>query len=340
MSRNFAADFLAFTGSSEPGGLSEKLKEYWTKPVAELCHLAEPTPGPRDQERHRIYALMLMALLHEYWNGNKRGRGAKFRYPWNDFDTPGPHLDDDYRGHNIAAIAVNGDGNILDFDFNHNRLFNSSAEHAETRLVRRAFALAQLPDTWRPLDTSPDHEPLTDYTMLEDVTIYTSLESCAQCAGVMALGRVSQIVYLQTDPGMYFIGRILRNLTEDKLRAPLPITGTQIGLPYFEELDNAFGDFAEAVKDRPFCIESDDDGNVIKTDAEKSVTSFLCTQSARSIFGAARTEFEELTSGKRGLEFPDYRPKPTAKSNRDVVREAEDFLAYATTSGRRATPHH
>jgi hypothetical protein len=83
--------------------------------------------------------------------------------------------------------------------------------------------------------------------MLLDVTIYTSLESCAQWAGVMALGRVRQIVYLQTDPGMYFIGRILRNLTDDKLRAPLPITGAQIDLPYFEQLDQALDDFHAAV---------------------------------------------------------------------------------------------
>ncbi len=50
---------------------------------------------------------------------------------------------DRYLGHNIACIAVDENGSILDFDFNHNELFNSSAEHAEARLVRRLFSLNQ-----------------------------------------------------------------------------------------------------------------------------------------------------------------------------------------------------
>src|SRR3981189_2447238 len=44
---------------------------------------------------------------------------------------------DRYLGHNIACIAVDGNGEIIDFDFNHNDLFRSSAEHAESRMVRR-----------------------------------------------------------------------------------------------------------------------------------------------------------------------------------------------------------
>jgi hypothetical protein len=215
--------------------------------------------------------------------------------------------------------------------------------------VRRVFNLAQLSDTWRPTmdGAHSPHETLSDYTMLSDVTIYTSLESCAQCAGVMALGRVRQIVYLQTDPGMYFISRILRNLTDDKLRAPLPITGTQIGLPYFEQLDGALDDFAGALAEKPFWIERDENDGVIKTDTDSSVTSFLCTQSARAIYEAAATEFKQLVSAERALEFPTYKPPgedgseiANACTNADVVREASDFLNYAISSGRRATPHH
>src|SRR5262249_60859373 len=36
---------------------------------------------------------------------------------------------DRYVGHNIACIAVDGNGEIIDFDFNHNHFFRSSAEH-------------------------------------------------------------------------------------------------------------------------------------------------------------------------------------------------------------------
>ena len=46
----------------------------------------------------------------------------------------------EYRGHNIAALAVGPTGKIIDFEFNHNKL-NSSAEHAEARLVKRVYEL-------------------------------------------------------------------------------------------------------------------------------------------------------------------------------------------------------
>lgn len=337
----FGRDYEETTRSPVPLGLSPQLKDYWKRPVSELATLREPGPNTRDQERHRIYSLMLMSLVHEYWNGNKRGRGG--RYPWNeqpDPEHPERCLAEDYRGHNIAAIAVNRDGIVLDFEFNHNRLFNSSAEHAEARLVRRVFALAQLSDTWRPTmaRSLADHLPRDDYTTLADVTIYTSLESCAQCAGTMALGRVREVVYLQTDPGMYFIGRILRNLTDEGLRAPLPIAGGEIGLPYFAELDAAFSDFSRRVVSEPFWRGD-------KDDTSPSVTSFLCTKYARDIFGRARQQFEALTAAN--LEHPDYRPGDvdgspivTAKTNAQAIDEARDFLYYAIVSGRRGTPHH
>ena len=44
------------------------------------------------------------------------------------------------------------------------------------------------------------------------VTLYTSLESCAQCSGVMSLAGIKQIVYLQNDFTAYKIGNIMYNL--------------------------------------------------------------------------------------------------------------------------------
>jgi len=214
--------------------------------------------------------------------------------------------------------------------------------------VRRIFGLAQLSDAWRPkLDgQSQPHAALTDYTTFTDVTIYTSLESCAQCAGVMALGRVHQVVYLQTDPGQYFIGRILRNLTDEGLRAPLPISGGDIKLPYSADLDAGFDAFTARVNDEPFWIEHQPDG-AVSQDKSKSVTSFLCTKNARDIYGAGRERFNELRDGRSRLAFPTYQPKnrdgttrTSAKTNEEVVHEAAYFLAYAITSGRRGTPHH
>lgn len=348
-----------------PTVTNDKLARYWDGPVAKLF---EPEPwraAAGEKERHRLYARCLMQITYFYWNGYKRGREGD--YPWN--DAPGRadpvHLSRDYYGHNIAALAVDAKGYVLDFEFNHNEVFNSSAEHAEARLVRRLYSLAQLSDSWGALpesrhagiaerrslagdaigndaaDASPHAPPAKkSYTSLKNVTIYTTLESCAQCAGTMALAQVSQVVYLQTDPGTFWIGRILRNLTVDELRAPLPISGSDIGLGAFERLDQGFLSFAEAVERQPFWVHGD------KTDSKKALTSYLCTREARAIF----KEFGNIDAEM--LAEPGYAPlhvhaekapavctAACALTNDEVRAEAKDFYHYATERGRRATPH-
>jgi tRNA(Arg) A34 adenosine deaminase TadA len=327
-------------GSPAPVTANPQLEHYWNLPVSKLCELEEPAkPRPEEKERHRLYSYLLMAIVHYYWNGYKRGRRGA--YPWNDApaaDDPS-YLDGEYRGHNIAALAVDGTGRILDLDFNHNTLFNSSAEHAEARLVRRLYSLAQIGDAWSaaPAPTYALGNPAATggYTGLSNVTIYTSLESCSQCSGVMALAQIKEVVYLQTDPGMYFIGRILRNLTTANLRAPLPISGGEIDLRYFEILNASFSDFVNRVADEPFWISTD--GNT--RDSVHSVTSFLCTGIARSIFADGRDQLGRLANGDDKLTAPDFQPAPDALTNAGVVNDAQRFLHYARRSGLRGTPH-
>jgi hypothetical protein len=172
------------------------------------------------------------------------------------------------------------------------------------------------------------------YTSLPHVTLYTSLESCSQCSGVMALAEVKQVVYLQTDPGMYFIGRILRNLTTENLRAPLPIAAGEVDLDYFEVLNKAYGDFVSEVPQKPFWIGPDG-----TPDATPSVTSFLCTGHARGIFASGADLLDRLIAGKDPLAAPDFKPSPNALSNNRAIGETAQFLDYAIRNGRRGTPH-
>lgn len=335
---SFDAAYRTITGSEPPPLYGDRLKQYWPHSVAELCELQEPALEDGMQERHRIYLLLLMAIVFAYWNGLKNGRRAT--YPWNDpLDPNDPnydHLAGDYLGHNIAALAVDRLGRVLDFEFNHNNLFNSSAEHAEARLVHRLYSLAQLSESWSAVpaseiqDTSPDRRG----TNLQGVTIYTSLESCAQCSGVMALAQITDVVYLQTDPGMYFIGRILRNLTESYLRAPRPISGGEVGIDYFDRLNRGFEQFWNGVLTKPFSVRPDG-----TEDRSRSVTSFLCTADARAIYADGTKEFDQLTRGAAPLGFPDYRPDDGALRNDDLLPEVRAFLDYAVKDGRRGTPH-
>src|SRR6476620_1363943 len=126
---------------------------------------------PAVRERHKIYCYLLMKLVVRFWNGNKRGPLGT--YPWRAKQTEpvspaqppqptvryrGDMIDnpdrarinwDRYLGHNIACVAVDGNGEIIDFDFNHNDFFRSSAEHAESRMVRRLFSLTDVFDGWK-----------------------------------------------------------------------------------------------------------------------------------------------------------------------------------------------
>lgn len=325
------------------------LAKYWDKPVSELVALQPYSIVEEQKERHRLYTLLLMALVYHYWNGSKRGRAGT--YPLNAAATPGEsnYFENDYLGHNIAALAVDAEGRIIDFEFNHNTLFNSSAEHAEARLIRRVYSLTSVHDSWKV--TLPDpkakdgHKVKDDYNSFEGVTVYTSLESCAQCAGVMALARVKEVVYLQTDPGMYMIGNILRNLTQGtKLESPMPIAASTIGLKYFAELDSRFDAFRATVSNtNPFFISNAANG---KVDASKSITSFLCTKAAYEVYRDAYHEFIDVISGKQSLQYPAFAPRVGANAvdtplkNADILAETASFYSYATLNGRRATPHH
>jgi tRNA(Arg) A34 adenosine deaminase TadA len=317
------------------------LAKLWTSPVSELVRLDDPREfTPEEREKYRIHALLVMALVDLHWNGNKRRSMAREEgvYPWRAGQRLANDIYDggDYLGHNICCIAVDRYGDIIDFDFNHNEVFNSSVEHAESRLVRRVFSLSQISDlSWR--TKSAEEAEADNYytTTLSQVTIFTSLESCAQCAGIMALGSVKEVVYLQRDPGMYMIGNILRRLTTEGLRAPLPISGSEFGFAYTERLNAGFERFYREVETRPF-FEGHKKNGTPYIDKSKSITSFLCTDDARAIFHAARLEFEALDEGSIAGKTP---TTEGALSNAEILTRAKQFLTYARRTGRRGTPH-
>src|SRR5262245_37520471 len=342
------------------------LAQYWTKQLCEAASVDLSTAAPERatesaKERHRIYSLLLMKLMARFWNGNKRGPvglypqrerqkeagqdpGAKaFRYrgdmvPSQDFMRVSW---DRYLGHNIACLAVDGNGEVIDFDFNHNDFFRSSAEHAESRMVRRLFSLTDIIDSWKTGARIPNRSRAFS---LKDVTLYTSLESCAQCSGVMSLARVHQIVYLQRDPGTYVIGNIMYNLaglddSDNSPMAPIPVPASAIGIPHFDRLNAEYARFfeqlveAEKNKNEKMAFFVSADGIA---DYGPSITSFLCTDRAYDIFAEGGGMLDAME-----LKHPDYAPpgKPQALDNRKCLGEAKRFYDYANVEGFRGSPH-
>lgn len=323
---------------------------YWNKPVAELVTLKKPDMDPGQAERHRIFSLALMSLVEHYWNGNRFG--AEGSYPWRTKQQWPSHSglylpkcngkQADYLGHNICAMAVDGDGDIIDFDFNHNEVFDSSVEHAESRLIRRIFALTRLNDY-----NTADPARGDDYsTRLTKVTVYTSLESCAQCSGIMTLGKVKEVVYLQKDYGTYAIGNILYNLTHDPtsgfakpIAAPCPIPGSDFNFGYYKQLDDSFRNYFDKVANRPE-DPTKPDRSFFNGKGSKSIAGYLCTDDAYEIYRAAADEFATMKTSY-GSYLPnsaDISPK-LLKTNDQALVDARKFVEYAKTYGSRGTPH-
>src|SRR5260370_28302927 len=150
----------------------------------------------------------------------------------------------------------------------------------------------------------------------------------------MALGKVKAVVYLQHDPGMYVIGNILRNLTADPLKAPLPIAAEKFGFIYYSELNEGFKDFYQTVQSKPFYK----NGSLV--DRSQSITSYLCTDNALAIFQRAVEKFRSYV-----VEYPDFRPTDSGSgdarllTNAKVKAHTQSFYEYALQCGRRGTPH-
>ncbi len=355
--------------STPPPGFKDQapFAAYWEKQLSDIVKvdLTKDAPELADEavkERHRIYSHLLMKLIHRFWNGNKFGpfgdypgrkaqKETEGRYKGDMVANPeGSRVSwDRYLGHNIACVAVDGNGEIIDFEFNHNDLFRATSEHAESRMVRRLFGLANVADSWK------TGNPIADKSrpaLLNEVTLYTSLESCAQCSGVMSLAGVKQIVYLQNDFTAYQIGNIMYNLANRTGAnrqfpgAPIPVAGSEIGLPQFQVLNEANLKFAEKMKEaeqekdekRMFFVSTD---KSVKNFAP-SITSFLCTDVAYDIFKEGGEKLDTMQLAFPERRFPnqvDGHNHAEILTNAQCLKEAQNFFRYADMEGYRGSPH-
>lgn len=309
------------------------ISKLWDAPLNQVAFTEHLSFIPEEIERHTIYSLVVMTLVFAYWNGNKRGsRDGVYLYRKqqrrNDGTYAGDDFGDRYFGHNIAAIAVDANGDIIDFEFNHNELFNSSVEHAEARLVHRLFKLNSVNQSWD-VTTLP-----TKYsTDLKSTIIYTSLESCAQCSGIMNLARLDKVIYLQPDPGQFMIGQIIYKLSGS---SPLHIPANSFGFKYFELLTEAYKNYLSVISEsNPFFISE----NGTRVDVGRAITSFLCTDFALDIYKKAADELKAFS-----CLYGDYAPvnkvtNTSAKSNAQVLNGAKVFVNYAVNIAQRGTPH-
>jgi tRNA(adenine34) deaminase len=84
------------------------------------------------------------------------------------------------RGYNIGALLVSPDDKPVKFALNSINSTNNSTQHAEVRVISQFL------------------EDEEDYN-LKEYTLYTSLEPCVMCAGMVIMTNVKRVVYAQSD---------------------------------------------------------------------------------------------------------------------------------------------
>jgi magnesium chelatase subunit ChlI-like protein len=56
------------------------IAKYWEKPLSTVATVPPLNLGEEAKERHRIFSLLLFALMRRFFNGNKNG--SRGTYPW------------------------------------------------------------------------------------------------------------------------------------------------------------------------------------------------------------------------------------------------------------------
>ena len=87
------------------------------------------------------------------------------------------------RGHNIGSVLVNAQGVPVFWARNAARGLDNASQHGEVRLIQNFL----------------NCKGVGRYA--DGYTVYTTLEPCAMCTGLMTLTQVTRVVYVQEDPG-------------------------------------------------------------------------------------------------------------------------------------------
>jgi tRNA(Arg) A34 adenosine deaminase TadA len=148
-----------------PVELSAMAKKSVSSLEARFCadtQKGEPHANPfastdAQKERDTIFQLLAFAVVDKGW--------------------------DERRGHPIGAVIVIGD-RVEKIGLNSNFAEVSAVEHAETRAIRGFFA-----------DKKAAGAKESPSSMLENATIYSSLEPCQMCAGTLNMAKIRRVVY-------------------------------------------------------------------------------------------------------------------------------------------------
>ena len=241
-------------------------RDYWIRVVsAKQSHKME-SPNEQASAEISVSSRVADGSIHEA-NSAVHERNEIFMLltysivaaDWQTSDSENP------RGHNIGAILVDNETlEPVHWSCNSNAKYNDSTQHAEVRLIQQFI--------------SQNNE----IKYLDKYTVYTTLEPCAMCSGMMCLTKVSDIIYGQSDTGF---GNTFERLALDSTKC----LGDHGYSPY-PRLPNIVAKTSLGICKR---LETENQ-KYAQTNPDDSITSFLSSKQAERIYFDAINQFQNF----------------------------------------------
>jgi len=191
----------------------------------------------RQSEIDDIFTLLTYALVYQDWQPDTVPRK-------------------DRRGYNIGALLVNPEHHPVHFDLNCINSTDNATQHGEVRAIT-SYITAQR------------------CFNLSGYTIYTSLEPCVMCAGMITMVAIDRAIFGQHDVAYSkAFERLTLDLGTDVHPYPRVVQAQASSLKFCRQLDEAYQNF-------------------LKVDNEKVLAKFLASQKAKDIYKQANEAFLE-----------------------------------------------
>jgi len=171
------------------------------------------------------------------------------------------------RGHNIGSILVDQNSTPVFWARNSVVVRDDSSQHGEVRLIQ---AFLNCPGIGKYMD---------------GYTIYTSLEPCAMCTGMIAMTKVNRVVYVQDDPEYGHARQALVNIKFPRLfeqKTPKGLSEKseleQGWATYSKKKGSAITDYLLTDEARTVYAKADQDLNTYKLKYPQNESMLLATQ--------------------------------------------------------------
>lgn len=182
----------------------------------------------------------------------------------------------DGRGHNIGSILVDKNSNPVFWARNSVTVRGDATQHGEVRLIQ---AFLDCPGIGKYVD---------------GYSVYTTLEPCAMCTGMMAMTKLKRAVFVQADPEFGHARKALLSVNFPRI---FDQTSPQ-KLSQKTALESGWTRYRSANKGM-------------------TITDYLLSDEARGIYASAKVQLSQF--------------KVTYPANQALLKQTEKFLGTVTT---------